>query len=701
MPLSQKPLPSLIAGKSYPLGSTLHFPLGATPHEDGVNFSIFSKHSTRAELLLFNHIEDELPSRIITLDPCQNKSYHYWHVFVPGVESGQVYAWRMEGPFAPNLGFRYDATKLLLDPYGKCIAYPPNRDRLAAASVGDNTAKALRNIVINTGTYDWEDDAPPLHPMSHTVIYEMNVGMFTKNPNSGIPAEKRGTYAGVIEKIPYLKDLGITAVELLPIFAFDIDAAPFGLKNNWGYQPLSFFAPHPQYASCKNPIAVLDEFRDMVKALHRAGIEVILDVVFNHTAEGGAHGPTLSFRGLSNETYYILGEDKATYADFTGCGNTLNANESVVRRLILDALSYWVEEMHVDGFRFDLASILSRDADGTPMKTPPILWDIESDPVLSTVKLIAEAWDAAGLYQVGNFPGDAWHEWNGKFRDDIRSFLKGDENSVRNLAYRMTGSPDIYQSEQREPEQSINFITCHDGFTLNDVVSYNEKHNEANGEENRDGTDHNLSWNCGTEGPTDDPEIENLRNQQIKNFLAILFFSIGVPMILSGDEVRRTQLGNNNAYCDLGELVWFDWSLLEKHADIHRFVKELIKMRASKKHLCENYEETLQGFLKEKAIEWHGVKLGSPDFHSNSHTIAATIRHFHDQMMLHIMINAYWEDLSFEIPTFNAPHESWHRSIDTSLESPNDILPWHEAPKVITNSYSVKARSVVVLVSSG
>ncbi len=687
-------------GKSYPLGSTIHFPLGATPHADGVNFSIFSKHSTSAELLLFNDIKDTQPSRVIKLDPCANKSYHYWHVFVPGLCAGQIYGWRIDGPFKPSHGLRYDVTKVLLDPYGKCIAYPPGRDRRSAASVGDNTAKALKNIVVNARSYDWEDDAPPRHPFSETIIYEMNIGTFTAHPNSGVSPEKRGTFAGVIEKIPYLKDLGITAVELLPVFAFDAEDAPEDLKNSWGYQPLAFFAPHPQYSSNKGPMAALDEFRDMVKALHRAGIEVILDVVFNHTAEGGVDGPTISFRGLSNETYYILGKDKSTYDDFTGCGNTLNANESIVRRLIIDALSYWVEEMHVDGFRFDLASILSRDENGIPMANPPILWDIESDPTLSTIKLIAEAWDAGGLYQVGTFPGDAWHEWNGRFRDDVRSFVKGNENSVRSLAYRMTGSPDLYLQEEREPEQGINFITCHDGFTLNDVVSYNEKHNEANGEANRDGTDNNLSWNCGVEGPTDDAEIEKLRNRQIKNFLTLLFFSIGVPMILAGDEMRRTQHGNNNAYCDLGESLWFDWSLLEKHSDIHRFVKELIKIRANKKHLCENYTETLQEFLKEKSIEWHGVKLGAPDFKSNSHTIAATIRHFDDQMMLHIMINSYWEDLTFEIPTFNDDHEPWHRSIDTSFDSPNDILPWREAPKIIADSYDVKARSVVVLVSS-
>src|SRR5271156_5386576 len=372
---------------------------------------------------------------------------------------------------------------------------------------------------------------------------------FTRHPSSGVAPANRGTYAGLMAKIPYLQDLGVSAIELLPVFAFDEQDGPPGLGNYWGYQPLSFFAPHDGYSSRSDPLAALDEFRDMVKALHRAGIEVILDVVYNHTAEGDEHGPTICYRGLANGNYYILSEDKTRYADFTGCGNTLNANDPTVRRMILDSLRYWVSEMHVDGFRFDLASILSRDQDGRPMGSPPVLWDIESDPILAGVKLIAEAWDAAGLYQVGQFAGDAWTEWNGKFRDDLRGFAKGDKGLARAIAFRLTGSPDLYQHEQREAEQSINFISCHDGFTLNDLVSYNNKHNEHNGEENRDGSDSNLSWNCGFEGATDDPEVERLRVRQIKNFLTITVFSTGVPMLLMGDEARRSQGGNNNAYC--------------------------------------------------------------------------------------------------------------------------------------------------------
>src|SRR5215467_5562191 len=537
------------------------FPLGATLVAGGANFSVFAKHSTGAQLVLFDDVDAPEPARVIDLDPRANRTYHYWHVFVPGVAAGQIYAYRVAGPFDPERGLRFDPDKVLLDPYGKSIARPAGRSREAARHRGDNAATALKSVVVDTGVYDWEGDASLGRPFAKTIIYEMHVGGFTRHPSSGIAQSKRGTYAGPIDKIPYLRDLGVSAVELLPVFAFDEQDGPPGLGNYWGYQPLSFFAPHDSYSSRRDPLGALVEFRDMVKALHRAGIEVILDVVYNHTTEGNEDGPTICFRGLANETYYILAEDKSRYADYTGCGNTLNANESIVRRLIIDSLRYWVSEMHVDGFRFDLASILSRDQHGRPLPNPPVLWDIESDPLLAGTKLIAEAWDAAGLYQVGSFIGDRWSEWNGRFRDDVRRFLKGDNGSVRGVAARILGSPDIYGHKQREAEQSINFVTCHDGFTLNDLVSYNDKHNEANGENNRDGFDANLSWNCGVEGPTDDPKVEALRNRQIKNFFALELLSAGTPMLLMGDEVRRTQRGNNNAYCQDSEVSWFDWTL--------------------------------------------------------------------------------------------------------------------------------------------
>ena len=409
---------------------------------------------------------------------------------------------------------RFDPTKILLDPYGRGVVVPRNYSRDAAARLGgDNAANAMKSVVVDPHAYDWEGDTPLCHPSSRTIIYEMHVRGFTRHPSSGVSGRTRGTYAGLIEKIPYLQQLGISAVELLPVFQFDAQDAPSGRVNYWGYAPVSFFAPHQGYSSRRDPLGPVNEFRDMVKALHRAGIEVILDVVFNHTAEGDHRGPTLSFRGLENSTYYILEQDRSRYTNYSGTGNTFNANHPIVRRMIVDSLRYWVQEMHVDGFRFDLASILDRDESGNLMPSPPVLWDIESDPVLASTKLIAEAWDAAGLYQVGSFIGDSWREWNGRFRDDVRSFFRGDERSVAALADRLVGSPQIYGHKEREAEQSVNFVTCHDGFTLNDLVSFSQKHNEANGEDNRDGANDNRSWNWGVEGPTDDLAVERLRNR--------------------------------------------------------------------------------------------------------------------------------------------------------------------------------------------
>ena len=487
---------SVEPGKAAPLGSTLS--------PEGVNFSIYSKSCTHMELLLFDRTDDAGPSAVVALDAARHRTYHYWHAFVPGLRAGQIYGYRAHGPLDPKRGLRFDAAKVLFDPYGKAMAVPQGYSRRAASGPGDDCAIAIKSVVADPQAYDWEGDVPLQRPFFHTVIYELHVGGFTRHPSSGLPAQTRGTYRGLIDKIPYLQDLGITAVELLPVFQFDAQDAPPGLANYWGYSSLSFFAPHAAYSSRPGPFGPLDEFRDMVKALHRAGIEVILDVAFNHTAEGDHLGPTLCYRGLENAAYYILQDDPSRYADYSGTGNTLNGNQPIVRRLIVDSLRYWVECMHVDGFRFDLASILSRDEKGRPLENPPVLWDIESDPVLAGTKLIAEAWDAAGLYQLGSFVGDSWKEWNGRFRDDVRSFMKGDPATARRLARRLLGSPDLYSHEEREPEQSINFVTCHDGFTLNDLVSYDRKHNEANGEGNRDGNDFNLSWNCGVEGPSDD-----------------------------------------------------------------------------------------------------------------------------------------------------------------------------------------------------
>ena len=675
-------------------------PLGATPLPDGVNFSVFSRHATGLELLLFDRVDDTKPARVLRLDPSGNRTYYYWHAFVPHLRPGQLYAYRVDGPFDPAHGMRFDPAKVLLDPYGRGVAIPSAYDRVAARHSGDNAGTAMKSVVVDVSAYDWEGDAPLQRPSSRTIVYEMHVRGFTRHPSSGLPETRRGTFAGLIEKIPYLRQLGITAVELLPVFQFDPQDSPPGLVNYWGYAPVSFFAPHHDYSSRRDPLGPVDEFRDMVKALHRAGIEVILDVVFNHTAEGNHDGPTLSFRGLDNTTYYILDDDRSRYANYSGTGNTLNANQSVVRRMVLDSLRYWVEVMHVDGFRFDLASILERDESGQVIPSPPVLRDIESDPVLAGTKLIAEAWDAAGLYQVGTFVGDSWKEWNGRFRDDVRSFFRGEDGTIERLADRLLGSPSLYGHKQREPEESVNFVTCHDGFTLNDLVSYDRKHNEANGENSRDGADDNRSWNCGVEGPTDDPAIDGLRTRQVKNFFVVTMVSAGMPMMLMGDEVRRTQRGNNNAYCQDNETSWFDWTLVAKRADVHRFVSLLNARRVLRDVEHEEKRVALNEVLLHEDLTWHGVKLGEPDWSRSSHSIALTAKGLERQTHHHIMLNAYWEPLEFELPPVaDGGPRPWRRWIDTSLDSPHDIVEWEQAPAVSGHSYRVGPRSVVVLVS--
>ncbi|MEP7364785.1 MAG: glycogen debranching protein GlgX [Acidobacteriota bacterium] len=675
--------------------------MGATLVTGGANFSLFSRSAAGIELLFFDRVDDVCPSRVIPIDPCANRTYHYWHVSVPGVQVGQIYGFRAYGPFEPNRGFRFDASKLLLDPYGRAVAVPTNYSREAARLEGDNAATAMKSVVTDAQAYDWEGDVPLKRPWSRTIIYEMHVRGFTAHPSSGLPESIRGTYAGLVQKIPYLQQLGITAVELLPVFQFDPQDAPPGLTNYWGYSPISFFAPHQAYSCHQDPLGAADEFRDMVKALHRAGIEVILDVVFNHTAEAGEDGPTQCFRGLDNPTYYVLCEDRSNYANYTGTGNTLNANHPVVRRMILDSLRYWVQEMHVDGFRFDLASILARDSSGAVMANPPVLWDIESDPPLAGTKMIAEAWDAVGLYQVGNFAGDSWKEWNDHFRDDIRDFFRGANDSVGRAGDRLLGSPSIYGPKERELEESINFATCHDGFTLNDLVSYNHKHNEENGEDNRDGADENRSWNCGVEGLSDDRVIERMRTQQVKNFFTAVMLSGGVPMFVMGDEVRRSQRGNNNAYCQDNYTSWFDWSLFSKHADVLRFVKLLIERRMVRDMEHEHRRASLSQVLREAKPAWHGVKLNQPDWSPSSHSIAISGELKNEAVLAHLILNAYSEGLEFELPILIGGGQRWRRWIDTALDPPHEICEWNMEEPVLGPTYLASARSVVVLVADG
>jgi isoamylase len=673
-------------------------PLGAQVVPGGVNFSVFSRNATRVELLLFEGV-DEQPSRVIEVSPVTNRTLDYWHIFVAGIGSGQIYGYRVHGPFDPHKGMRFDPQKILLDPYGRGVAMPKNYSRMLASSPGNNAPFAMKSVVVDPEAYDWEGDSALHRPASRSIIYEMHVRGFTRHQTSGVSEEKRGTYAGIVEKIPYLQDLGVTAIELLPVFQFDPQSSPEGLVNYWGYQPISFFAPYCGYSFRQDPCGPVDEFRDMVKALHRAGIEVILDVVFNHTAEGDHDGPTLGFRGLENAVYYVLEKDRSRYADYSGTGNTMNANHPVVRRMILDSLHYWVEEMHVDGFRFDLASILSRDESGKLMPSPPVLWDIDSDPVLAGTKLIAEAWDAAGLYQVGSFPGHSWREWNGRFRDDVRSFFRGEEDTVGRVADRLIGSPQIYAHKAREAEQSVNFVTCHDGFTLNDLVSYCQKHNQENRDEGRDGTDDNRSDNYGVEGPTDDPGIESLRNRQVKNLLTVNILSLGLPMLLMGDEMRRTQRGNNNAWCHDSDLSWLDWSLLERHAGLHRFVRSLNRHRLMGTDGPDDSRTSLNDLLRTGTRTWHGVKLGKPDWEQCSHSLALHTVCPGGRLSFYMILNAYWEPLEFELPQSADEWNPWQRWIDTQLDAPEDIIDWSMSPKIHNGIYNVGSRSVVVLFS--
>ena len=674
------------------------YPLGATVADEGTNFSVFSANATDVELVFFNHADDAQAAQVMSLDPVHQRTSHYWHIFVPEIRPGQLYGYRVDGPHDPSRGYRFDRDKVLLDPYGKSVSVSKSYSRSAASRPGDNSATCLKSVVTDMSDFDWDDDKPLNRHYSQTIIYEMHVAGFTRHPSSGVSAANRGTYLGVIDKIPYLKELGITAVELLPVFQFDAQDTPSQLSNYWGYDPISFFAPHLAYSTNNNPLTCLDEFRTMVKELHRADIEVILDVVYNHTGEGNEKGPSLCFRGLENSFYYILNTDPSTYANYTGAGNTLKANHSVVKRLILDSLKYWVSEMHVDGFRFDLASIFSRGESGEPISNPPIVWEIDSEPVLAGTKLIAEAWDAGGLYQVGSFGRDKWKEWNGRFRDCVRSFIKGDQDTVWKLRERLTGSPDIYSVGNRPADQSLNLVTCHDGFTLNDLVSYNAKHNETNLQNNNDGTNSNLSWNCGIEGPSDNAQIESLRIRQIKNLIALTLLSVGSPMLMMGDEIRRTQGGNNNAYCQDNQTSWMDWDLCHTNADLLRFVRLMTRLRL---HFNDGFEHTpldLEEFLKRAHVEWHGIDLGKPDWGHDSHSVALTLHNPPMKQMRYIAINSYWETLKFELPRLEPDSVGgWKRILDTALATPNDVAEPGKGCLILAPRYAVEPRSLVML----
>jgi isoamylase len=621
--------------------------------------------------------------------------------------AGQVYAYAIDGPYSPNEGHRFNMNRLIIDPYTTALSSRPlwnffqSKGYDVSSPKSDLSFEYHNNFdssprsIVTGNRFDWQDDVHPRVPWTDTIIYETHTRGLTIHPSSRVHFS--GTYSGVIEKIPYLKELGITAIELLPIQEFnDAEIAISNpltkepLVNYWGYSTVAFFAPKRSYSHSTIEGGQILEFKEMVKELHKAGIEVILDIVFNHTAEGNELGPTLSFRGIDNTVYYLLQSDKRLYRNFSGCGNTVNCNHPVVRQLIIDCLVYWVVKMHVDGFRFDLASVMGRDENGEIMRNPPLLAEIAENPILRDTKLIAEAWDAAGAYQVGSFPGHRWSEWNGKFRDDIRMFWRGDPGMVGIFASRISGSADIYQRSGKEPLNSINFITCHDGFTLNDLVTYNKKHNEANGENNVDGTNDNFSYNYGIEGQSSDIAIERLRVRQIKNFITTLFISRGVPLFLGGDEFRRTQNGNNNAFCQDNPISWYDWTLLERNREIFRFVKEMIVFRKQHQVLKE------VKYYTDKDITWYSASATAPDWGFDNRSLSFVI---HGNQELFVMVHAGLNDRQFVIPSLPLGVQ-WNRVIDTALSEPEDICPpGNEVNIADQENYDVRARSMVILIS--
>jgi glycogen operon protein len=659
-------------------------PFGATQRSGGINFALFSRHAQRVDLVLFQEGEEE-PFAEVPLDPAVNKTGDVWHVLVSGLLPEVLYCYRVHGPFTPRAGHRFNPEALVLDPY-------------ALALGGGHPWGAARGRPPRLGRllfdeFDWEDDVPPATPLAQTVLYELHVRGYTRHPSSRV--RHPGTFLGLCEKIPHLKSLGVTAVQLMPVLEFDeldnpqkhpLTREP--LRNYWGYSPLSFFAPKAGYAASAGQ--QVREFKEMIKAFHRAGLEVILDVVYNHTGEGNEHGLPLSFRGLDNAIYYML-DREGRYYNFSGCGNTLNCNHPLVRDLIIDSLTYLVSELHVDGFRFDLAAILGRGPNGKVLEDPPLIQHIAEHPVLAGTKLLAEAWDAAGLSQLGKFPAwGRWAEFNGWFRDDVRRFIRGDAHSTAAVAKRICGSLDLYGDSSRHPYHSINFVTCHDGFTLNDLVSYNHKHNHANGEGNRDGWDWSFSWNCGHEGPTDDPHVNALRQRQMRNFLTLLLVAQGVPLLTQGDEFGRTQHGNNNAYCQDNEISWVDWSLAQKNSGLLRFTRLMIALR--KRHFAMGREQFVG------RVSWHGTKLGEPDWTGQGRALAFQLHGRHGQPDFYILFNAHWEWQRFDLPQHGS--RPWKRLVDTNLPWPTDIVEEKEAPALRpADHYSAAPRSAVILLA--
>lgn len=688
-------------------------PFGAHQRGEGVNFALFSRHATRVLLELYDSPAGRSPTRVIDLDPARHRTGDVWHVWVGGITAGQLYAYRIDGPYQPEEGHRFNVHKLLLDPFATALIGTQNWNFEAAR--GYDSSNSLSDLsfstVDNAGStpkcmlteahFDWEGDLPLRHPVTDAVVYETHIRGFTIDPSSR--ATYPGTYRGLVEKIPYLKDLGITTIELMPVQEFNENelsrvnpVSKERLRNFWGYNPAAFLAPKETYGARGLPGQQTLEFREMVRSFHRGGIEVILDIVLNHTGEGNELGPTICLRSTDNSIFYMLREDgRRYYKDFTGVGNTLNANHPVVRDFIMYVLRYWVIYMHIDGFRFDLASVLGRDEHGKLLQNAPLLESIAEDPILRDVVLIAEAWDAGGAYQVGSFSKCRWGEWNGRFRDDVRRFWLAEPGMMGLFASRICGSADLYQRSGKGPASSLNFVTSHDGFTLNDLVSYKQKHNNENGENGRDGTDANYSDNCGVEGPSDSPAVEALRNRLIKNFLLTLFISRGVPMLLGGDEFRRTQRGNNNAYCQDNAISWVDWSFLEKHREIHRFARGMIAFRRAHPVLRKPV------FYTEADIQWFGPQGTTPAWADPGRKSFACLILGHSEPDLFLMFNADTAPSDFSIPAATS-NKIWRLAVDTSRQAPEDLYEPGEEPSMQDQvSFRVEPRSSAILLARG
>jgi glycogen operon protein len=686
-PRKPRPKPSPApAARTLPALQFSHpLPYGAVLHDGGVQFVVYSRSATGMRVLLYDRPDADEPAEVVPFDPNADRWGDIWSIFVPGLRPGQLYHLQADGPFDPERGQRFDGRARLVDPYARALAGDFSLD-------GDGRLLPPKCVVIDDA-FDWQGDRHLRRELADTVIYELHVRGFTASPTSGV--EHPGTYRGVIEKIPYLKSLGVTAVELMPVHEFaERIPSPAGTPrtNYWGYDPLAFFAPHAGYAAATEPGGQVREFKEMVRALHAAGIEVILDVVFNHTAEGNELGPTLSFKGLENRVYYMLGDGGSTYRNYTGCGNTINGNHPIVRELIFLCLRHWVHNYHIDGFRFDLASILSRDRNGDILPNPPVVEVITEDPLLADTKIIAEAWDAAGAYQVGSFASLRWAEWNGRYRDDVRRYWRGDYAQTGHLATRLAGSSDLYGDDGRQPFHSINFVTSHDGFTLQDLVSYREKHNEANGEGNRDGDNNNFSDNYGVEGATRRADITAVRSRQVRNLVATLLLSQGVPMLLAGDECRRTQRGNNNAWCQDNDVSWFDWRLVDEHADMVRFVRELVALRRSNPTLRRRTflvgGSSASGILPD--VEWFSPEGAHIDWYAADTSLSCFFgapagERAAGDVPRHVLVFAHAGSAPriFHFPQAEAVRSlTWRLFVDTGRSPPHDVHPAGTGPLV-------------------